>query len=141
MVDLDSFFGAKKIINAKSAKVQIEILKKNAKIQLKKDYVQEALELYFSAKNLAINWELNEEIADIDDLIRLTQITGLKELKKIYENKAKEAEKVYNYAEALECYETAFKAASEIFKLGSSEMEKDIKKLKKRTEELRRTTM
>jgi hypothetical protein len=138
MVGLDNFFGAKKIVNARSAKIQIEIFKKNAKIKLKKDYVQEALDLYFSAKNLAIKWDLNGEIAEIDDLIRLTQITGLKELKKIYEKKAKEAKKSYNYAEAGECYDTAFKAASEIFKLGDSEMEKEIKRLKKKVEEFRR---
>ena len=130
MAGLDNFFGAKKIVNAKSAKIQIEIFKKNAKTKLKKDSIQEALDLYFSAKNLAIKWDFNEEIAAIDDLIRLTQITGLKELKKIYENKAKEAEKVFNYNEAQECYDTAFKAASEKFKLGATEMEKEIKRLK-----------
>ena len=136
---LNNFFGAKKIINAKSAKVQIEILKKDAKLKLKEDYIQEALKIYSSAKQLANEWELNEDIAELDNLIRLTQITGLKNLKNIYENNAKKAEKDYFPSEALKCYAMAYKAATEIFKLGLTKVEKDIKRLKKKIEELKRT--
>ena len=138
-MDLNNFFGAKKIINAKSAKVQIEILIKDANLKLKEDYIQEALKIYFSAKKLAIEWELNEDIAELDNLIRLTQITGLKNLKNIYENKAKKADKDYFPSEALECYNMAYKAATEIFKLGQTKIEKDIKRIKKKIEELNRT--
>ncbi|MFX0189085.1 MAG: hypothetical protein ACFE8A_15275 [Candidatus Hodarchaeota archaeon] len=46
---------------------------------------------------IATNWDLTDEIIEVEDLIRLSQIEGLKELKIIFENEANLAKNKYDY--------------------------------------------
>ena len=70
--------------------------------------------------------------------MRITQIEGLKVLKKMLETEAKSAQKKKDYATAAEKYKQASKAASEIFKLGITEMTKEVKSLTKKSKEMER---
>ncbi len=136
MVQIDDYSGAKTITDKKTVKQEINILKKKAKLKIKSRKYQEALDLYKNAIVLSTNWELKKATIELEDLIRLTQIEGLKELKKIFEEKAYIAEDQIDYERAIENYNKAAKIATEIFKLGIVNMKKDIKRLEKKSMEL-----
>ena len=136
MVELDEYSGAKTINNAKSAKQEINILKKKAKLKIKNREIQEALDLYKNAIVLATNWELREATMELEDLIRKAEIHGLKDLKKIFEKKALIAEEEVNYEKAILNYNKASEIASEIFKLGITDIKKEIKRFTKKSMEL-----
>ena len=72
----------------------------------------------------------------MENTARVTQINGLKQLKNIFEKEAKKAEKSNDYATAADKYKKASKTASEIFKLGVTEMYSEVKKLTKKSNEL-----
>ncbi len=139
MVDLNDLFGAKTIINAKSAKYKIDFLKKKAKLLIKNEEIQEAIEIYKNALELGKEWDLTEEAKQLEDLIIITEIEGLKELADIFENQAKSSEGKYDYATAIENYNKTLKVATAIFKLGVTEMDKKIKKLNKKIKELEKS--
>jgi 23S rRNA-/tRNA-specific pseudouridylate synthase len=136
MVDLNEYFGAKTIISAKSAKQEIKFLKKKANLKIKNKEIQEALDIYKNAIVIATNWDLTDEIIEVEDLIRLSQIEGLKALKIIFENEANLAKNKYDYQTAAEKYNKASKVATEIFKLGVTEMTKEVKRLTMKSKEL-----
>jgi 23S rRNA-/tRNA-specific pseudouridylate synthase len=136
MVDLNEYFGAKTIISAKSAKQEIKFLKKKANLKIKNKEIQEAIDIYKNAIVIATNWDLTDEIIEVEDLIRLSQIEGLKALKIIFENEANLAKNKYDYQTAAEKYNKASKVATEIFKLGVTEMTKEVKRLTMKSKEL-----
>ena len=136
MVDLTEYFGAKTIISAKSAKQEIKILKKKANLKIKNKEIQEAIDIYKNAIVIATNWDLTDEIIEVEDLIRISQIEGLKELKITFENEANLAKNKYDYQTAAEKYNKASKVATEIFKLGVTEMTKEVKRLTMKSKEL-----
>lgn len=136
MVDLNEYFGAKTIISAKSAKQEIKFLKKKANLKIKNKEIQEAMDIYKNAIVIATNWDLTEEIIEVEDLIRLSQIEGLKELIIIFENEANLAKNKYDYQTAAEKYNKASKVATEIFKLGVTAMIKEVKRLTMKSKEL-----
>ena len=136
MVELDEYSGAKIINNAKSAKQEINVLKKKAKLKIKNREIQEALDIYKNTIAIATNWDLRETSRELEDLIRKAEIHGLKDLKKIYENKALIAEEEVNYEKAILNYNKASEIASEIFKLGITDIKKDIKRFTKKIMEL-----
>ena len=136
MVELDEYSGAKIINNAKSAKQEINVLKKKAKLKIKNREIQEALDIYKNTIVIATNWDLREVSRELEDLIRKAEIHGLKDLKKIFEKKALIAEEEVNYEKAIEYYNKASKIASEIFKLGINDMEKEIKRFTKKSMDL-----
>ncbi|MFW9897800.1 MAG: hypothetical protein ACFFDO_00890 [Candidatus Thorarchaeota archaeon] len=136
MVDLNEYFGAKTIISAKSAKQEIKFLKKKANLKIKNKEIQEAIGIYKNAIVIATNWDLTGEIIEVEDLIRLSQIEGLKDLKILFENEANLAKNKYDYQTAAEKYNQASKVATEIFKLGVTEMTKEVKRLMMKSKEL-----
>ena len=136
MVDLTEYFGAKTIISAKSAKQEIKILKKKANLKIKNKEIQEAIDIYKNAIVIATNWDLTDEIIEVEDLIRISQIEGLKELKITFENEANLAKNKYDYQTAAEKYNKASKVATEIFKLGVTEMTKEVKRLTMKSKQL-----
>ncbi|MFX0188974.1 MAG: hypothetical protein ACFE8A_14710 [Candidatus Hodarchaeota archaeon] len=138
MVQIEHYSGAKTISDKKSVKQEINIIKKKAKLKLKDKSFQDAIDLYKNAIVLATNWDLKETIKELENFIRLTQIQGLKELKKLIEEKAYIAEDQINYERAIEYYNKANKVATEIFKLGIVNMKKEIKRLEKKSIELER---
>ena len=137
MVDLDKSSGVKEFIDGKAAKKEISYIKKKAKLFMKDKNFKDAIELYNNAIVLATNNNLRETIIELENLIRLTQIEGLKELKKLLEEKAYIAEDQIDYERAIEYYDKANKAATEIFKLGGTGMQKEIKKLTNKSKELK----
>ena len=136
MVDTNDYSGAKMINDAKSAKKLVSEVKKKAKSLSKNRKFKEIIDLYNHAITFAKKWHLNGEVEELEDLIRLTQIEGLKELKKIFEDEAYIAEDQIDYDRAIENYNNAKKVATEIFKLGVNGMEKEIKKLKSKAKAL-----
>ena len=84
---------------------------------------------------LASNWELSDEFVQIEEIIRKIKIEDLSTKKKDLEKEAKDAVKNKNYAEATAKYNYASKIASEIFKLGATDMTKEVKRLTKKANE------
>jgi len=121
--------------NKKSAKKGVKELSKRAKIAKGKNNYQKTIELYQSAAMLASNWELSNEFVQIEEIIRKTKIEDLSVKKKGLEKEAMVAVKSKNYAEASAKYKYASKMASEIFKLGASDMTKEVKRLTKKANE------
>jgi len=121
--------------NQKAAKKGIKELLKRAKIaQSKKNYIK-AVEIYQAAAILATNWELMVEFHKIEETIRKTRIEDLSIKKTNLEHEAKSAVKENNYLEAATKYKYASKMASEIFKLGVTEMTKEVKRLTNKANE------
>ncbi|MHA1472620.1 MAG: hypothetical protein ACTSQW_05940 [Promethearchaeota archaeon] len=121
--------------NQKAAKKGIKELLKRAKIaQNKKNYIK-AVEIYDGAAILASNWELSTEVLKIQETIRKVRIEDLSTKKSNLENEAKNAVKENNYLEAATKYKYASKMASEIFKLGVTEMTKEVKRLTNKANE------
>ncbi len=121
--------------NKKSAIKGVKELSKRAKIAKGKKNYRKTIELYQSAAMLASNWELSSEFVQIEELIRKTKIEDLSVKKKDLEKEAKDAVISKNYAEASAKYKHASKIASEIFKLGASDMTKEVKRLTKKANE------
>ena len=128
--------GTKVIDNVKSAKKEINSLKKSAVQKTKQKDITKAIEIYRSASVIATNWDLTREFEELEDTVRITQIDGLKELKNILESEARTAEKGKDYKTAIDKYNQASKVASEIFKLGITEMTKEVKRLTNKAKEL-----
>ena len=127
--------GVEVIDNVKSAKKEVGNLAKQAKSKLKQRDFHGAIEIYRNAAIIATNWDLTKELEELEDTIRITHINSLKEIKKRLENDAKAAVKNKDYSTAAEKYHQASKAASEIFKLGITEMNSEVKKLTKKSKE------
>lgn len=68
----------------------------------------------------------------MEDLIRLSHIEGLKDLKILFENEANLAKNKYDYQTAAEKYNKA----TQIFKLGVTEITKEVKRLTTKSKEL-----
>ncbi|MBY9021311.1 MAG: hypothetical protein KGD67_09645, partial [Candidatus Lokiarchaeota archaeon] len=121
--------------NQKAAKKGIKELLNRAKMaQGKKNFIK-AVEFYQSAAMLASNWELTAEFLKIQETLRKTRIEDLKIKKKNLENEARSAVKEKNYLEASTKFKYASKMASEIFKLGATEMTKEVKRLTNKANE------
>jgi hypothetical protein len=123
------------IDSVKTAKKEIKNLKKLANNALKGRESQKAIEIYNNAANIATNWDLTKEFEEIEDVIRLTTINELKAKLKVLESEAKVAAKAGDYNEATQKYSLAARAASEIFKLGITEMTKEVKRLTNKSKE------
>ena len=121
--------GATGIDNIKKAKKEIKKLRKNAfSAKKKKDY-ENSIKLFQNAAKLAADWELSRECQELDDIIRMTKIEDFKIKKVNLEKEAKLAEKAEKYDEAAQKYKASSKTASEIFKLGGTDMTKEVKRL------------
>ncbi len=128
--------GDKVIDSPKSAKKEIKNLIKAASVKLKEGDYKNTIEIYRSAAVIATDWGLQKEAENLENTARVTQIDGLNQFKKILEKEARKAEKSKDYATAAEKYKKASKTASEIFKLGVTEMYSEVKKLTKKSNEL-----
>jgi len=123
------------IENEKSAKKQINNLKKNAKQAKKENNYEKALNILQNAANIATNWDITKDFRELEDTIRLTTIEGLRKKMKLTEDEAKTAVKQKNYSEAAAKYKNASEMASEVFKLGVDEMTKELKRLSNKSKE------
>ncbi|KKK45634.1 MAG: hypothetical protein Lokiarch_08060 [Candidatus Lokiarchaeum sp. GC14_75] len=127
--------GAAIINKLKGAKKEIANLKKIAKQARKdKDYTK-SLNIYQNATKLASNWELSRELEQLNEYFRLTKIEDLEIKLKTLEHEAKLAAKEENYNEATQKYKISSKIASEIFKLGGTDMTKEVKRLSNKSKE------
>ena len=130
--------GAVVIDNIKSAKKEVNNLRKKAKAEVKRKNIERGIEIYREAANISTNWDLTKEFEVIEDEIRIITISDLKSKMKVLEAEAKLAAKAGDYAEAAEKYSIASEAASEIFKLGITEMTKEVKRLTNKSKEFER---
>jgi len=126
------------IDSEKTAKKEIKNLKKLANTALKSKNTQKAIEIYKNAAVIATNWDLTKAFEELEDIIRLTTINDLKAKMKVFESEAKVAAKGGDYSEATQRYSLAARAASEIFKLGITEMTKEVKRLTNKSKEYER---
>ena len=123
------------IENIKHAKKQIKLLQKKASSAKKENDYDNCIRIYQNAAKIANEWELHHEFHEIDEIIRKTKIEDLRNKMKTLEKDAKTAAKVVDYNEASQKYRAASKVASEIFKLGGTEMTKEVKRLSNKSKE------
>ncbi len=121
--------------DAKTAKKEIKLLRKNAHNARKKQEFSKASEFYQSAVKLAKVWEISDILPELENQIRLSLIEDLQIQLKDAEINAQKAEKQQIYPDAYEMYTKAYKIASEIFKLGVLEMDKEVKRLTNKAKE------
>ena len=131
---------AYKIIFKKSGvilrpKKEIKNLIKNAAKAEKVDDFTKALEIYHNASIIASDYELTNLVDDINDLVRKATIHESEHKMDDYEEKAKKAEKIAKYKEAARLYQLASDTASQIFKLGRTDMTKEVKRLTNKSRE------
>ncbi|MFW9940613.1 MAG: hypothetical protein ACFFFT_06200 [Candidatus Thorarchaeota archaeon] len=127
--------GAAIIDNVKGAKKEISKLKKIGKIARKEKDYEKSINIFQNASKIAINWELSGELEQLNEFIRSTKIEDLRIKMKTLEKEAKLAAKEENYNEAAQKYKMSSKIASEIFKLGGTEMTKEVKRLSNKSKE------
>ncbi len=127
--------GVVKIENLKSAKKEIKNLKKNAALARKENDYDKVITIYQNALMIATNWEIHKEFEELEDLIRRTKIVDFKAKLKKLEKEAKLAAKEEHYSEASQKFRMASRIASEIFKLGVTEMTKEVKTLSNKSKE------
>ncbi len=123
------------IENVKEAKKEIKKLKNEASKARKEKEYDTSIKILHNAVKIATRWELSNESQLLDDLIRLTKIEDLNNKLKTLEKEAKLAAKGKNYNEAAQKYKVSSKIASEIFKLGVTEMTKEVKRLTNKAKE------
>jgi hypothetical protein len=123
------------IDNAKSAKKEVNKLKKLARSAMKRKNIEKSIGIYQNAAVIATNWDLTKEFEELEDTIRIIRIEDLRGKMKVLESEAKVAAKGEDYAEAAQKYRLASQAASEIFKLGITEMTKEVKRLTNKSKE------
>ncbi|MGB5911433.1 MAG: hypothetical protein WBH31_09590, partial [Promethearchaeia archaeon] len=132
---IKSKIGTVEIANKKEAKSGIkELFNRAKKAKSKKNY-QISIEILQEAALIASNWELSKEFMQLEELTRKTKIEDLTSRKKQFEDEAKLAVKKKNYFEAAQKYKHASKIASEIFKLGVTDMTKEVKRLTNKANE------
>ncbi|MBY9019383.1 MAG: hypothetical protein KGD66_11190, partial [Candidatus Lokiarchaeota archaeon] len=133
---IKSQVGTTVIEDKNTAKKQLKILTKAASnLKNKKDYPK-SIETYRRAAVIASNWELSHEFIKLQEDIRKTTIEDLQHQKKLEELEAKEALKKKDYAKSAMKFKEASKIASEIFKLGVTDMTKEVKRLTNKANEL-----
>ncbi|KKM65518.1 hypothetical protein LCGC14_1490470 [marine sediment metagenome] len=112
----------------KEAKKEIINLRKIAKKARKdKDYTK-SLNVYQVAIKLASKWDLSGEIDHLYEYVQKTKIEELENKMKSLEKQAIAEKRKNNFIEAANMYINASRTASDIFKLGVVEMEKDVKR-------------
>ncbi|NHJ25668.1 MAG: hypothetical protein EAX89_13875, partial [Candidatus Lokiarchaeota archaeon] len=127
--------GTTEIESQKSAKNKMKELLKRARIAKGKKNYTTSIEYLHDAAMIASSWELSNDFLKIEEYTRIIKIEDLTIIKKEAEQTAKLAVKKKNYAEAAETYKKASKIASEIFKLGATEMTKEVKRLTNKANE------
>jgi hypothetical protein len=132
--------GEKIIENSKVAKKEIKNLKKEAKNLIKEKKVQEGIDIYRQAALIASDWDMTSQFEEIEDTIRIVRIKDLSSKMKKLEAEAKVSAKAGIYGEAAEKFKLASDAASQIFKLGVTEMTKEVKRLTNKSKEFEKLT-
>ncbi|MHA1883892.1 MAG: hypothetical protein ACW96S_02475, partial [Promethearchaeota archaeon] len=123
------------IDTVKAAKKEIKNLIKGAKsVKKEKDFAR-TINIYQNAAKIATNWELSGELDQLNEFIRTTKIEDLTIKMKVLEKEAKQAAKGKRYNEAAQKYKMSSKIASEIFKLGGTDLTKEVKRLSNKSKE------
>jgi len=132
---IESEPGVAVIETIKGAKKEIKNLKQKAMAAKKvKDY-EKSMKIFQTAGKIALNWELLKKSQELDDVMRKTKIEDLTIKMKTLEKEAKVAAKKDDYNEAAQKYKISSKIASEIFKLGVTDMTKEVKRLSNKSKE------
>jgi hypothetical protein len=133
---IKSQVGTPVIEDKKTAIKQLKLLTKAASnLKGKKDYPK-SIETYHKAAIIASNWEFPNKFTNLEEIIRKTRIEDLQNQKKLLELEAKETLKKKDYTKSAIKFKEASKIASEIFKLGVTDMMKEVKRLTNKANEL-----
>ncbi|MFW9876410.1 MAG: hypothetical protein ACFFG0_25220, partial [Candidatus Thorarchaeota archaeon] len=127
--------GVASIENVKDAKKEISKLKKIGKTARKEKDYEKTINIYQNALKIAMSWDLTGEMGFLNEYVRTTKIEDLQIKMKRLEKEAKLAAKEENYNEATQKYKMSSKLASEIFKLGVTDMTKEVKRLSNKSKE------
>ena len=107
----------------------------NSKTARKEKDYGKTINIYQNAARIATSWELTGELEQLNEFIRLIKIEDLRIKMKTLEKEAKLAAKEEKYNEAAQKYKMSSKIASEIFKLGGTELTKEVKRLSNKSKE------
>ncbi len=132
---IESKLGVAVIETIKEAKREMKNLNKNAMVAKKEKDYDKCMKILQNAAKIALNWELVKKSQELDDIMRKTKIEDLSIKMKILEKEAKLAAKGENFNEAAQKYKISSKIASEIFKLGVTDMTKEVKRLSNKSKE------
>ncbi len=124
------------IENKKEAKIAIKKIKEKAEKEKKISNYKKAIQFYKQAGIIANDWDLKKLFLDLQEQVRLSNIEELELSKKEVLMKAEKAEKQEDYEDASKYYKQAADLASEIFKLGIDDMDKEVKDLTKKSKKL-----
>ncbi len=135
---IKSIGGTGVIDDIKSAKKEINKLIKLANKSKKEKEFENTMTILKNAASVATSWELTKEFNIVEDLARSITVEEAKVKMKQLEEEGNEAAKEENYSEAAEKYKEASILANEMFKLGFSKMNKELKRLTNKSKEFER---
>ena len=127
--------GAAEVTDTKSAKKEMKNLESKAKELIKEGDLLKAIQIYENTAILAETWNYSKESKIFKEKAREVTIKHLEsELKEIVKD-AQIAVKSSNYSKSSEKYLQAARKASEIFKLGVSGIEKQVREYENKARE------
>ncbi|GAB4319276.1 MAG: hypothetical protein Kow0069_22800 [Promethearchaeota archaeon] len=118
----------KRVQNAKEAAAEVKSLVKEAKKAIKASNYEEALTAYRRAELVALQWNLQSLAEEIRAKSLDLQVEALEVAQKQFVKSAKSLEKDGQLAKAVEEYKRAAEAASQMFKLGIQDADRDVKR-------------
>ena len=127
--------GAGVVSDSKSAKKELKDLEKKAKEQIKDEDFVKAVEIYQNAASMAETWGLSKESEALREKARATSISYYEHGIKVLVKDAENAVKASQYQEAIEKYTQASMLASEVFKLGVTEKQKEVREYQNKAKE------
>ena len=113
-------------------------MRKKAQSAKKKKNYKEAIQILNSAAFLATTWELEKLYEEVNDDIRIMNILDLEDKMENFEEQAEKSIKTVKYKDAAQYYQLAAETASKIFKLGRTDMMKEVKRLTNKSKECER---
>ncbi|MCK4239366.1 MAG: hypothetical protein KAX33_09605, partial [Candidatus Lokiarchaeota archaeon] len=132
--------GTVEVSDEKSAKIEMKNLENKAKELIKEGDLLRAIQIYENTAILAETWNFSKESKILKEKARRVNIQHLEgEMKKLVKD-AQIAEKASIYNEASEKYLEASRKASEIFKLGVSGIEKQVREYENKAREYEKYT-
>ena len=127
--------GAGVVSDAKAAKKELSDLEKTAKGFIRDGDLVKAVEIYQNAASFADTWGLAKESEGLRDKARSTSIEFLeKEIKSLVKD-AEKAVKANQFKESVEKYMQASSYASEIFKLGVTSKQREVREYQNKARE------
>jgi len=123
------------VSDAKSAKTEMKNLERKAKELIKEGDLLRAIQIYENTSILAETWNFLKKSKMLKEKAREVHIIHLEDEMKNSVKDAEKAVKASQYIEASEKYIQAARIASEIFKLGETSMQKQVRQYENKARE------